>query len=134
MSIEASINTLLSANAAVTTIIGNRIYPVYMPTGTQFPALVIQRISTPRWNTLDNASDTPHARMTFTCWGPTLEQVIKLSYAVKSCIAGFVGTVGNTYIQQVLLIDERDSYLWQAGQMLGLFRRDIDFEIAYEEN
>jgi hypothetical protein len=133
--IEEELVHILSQDATVSGIVATRIYPVVMPTGTQFPALVYQRISTPRWNTLDNASDTPHARFAFSCWGPTQVQVEQLAAAVMNVLAGYTGTDSDTgiTIQSCYLMDERDTWLWESGEETGNFRHDLDFEIAYTE-
>jgi hypothetical protein len=138
VSIETAITALLATDSTVSGIVGSRIYPSVMPTGTAFPAVVYQRISTPRWNAMDNACDTPHARIAITCWAATMAQIIALSRAVENVLAGFVGTApesppSGTYVQAAYVIDERDTWLWEAGQMLGLYRRDIDFEISWTE-
>jgi hypothetical protein len=131
--IEGALVSLFANDPVVPTIVASRVFPIVMPIGSSFPSLVYQRISTPRWNALDDAAGTPHARFQFTCWAATMNEVIALSQAVKDALAGFVGWSEGINIGQALLVDTRDSWLWEAGQQLGLYRRDLDFEIVWND-
>lgn len=129
MSVEAAIYSLLTTTPSSA---GDRIYPVILPEGCSFPAIRYQRISTVRWNTLDNANDTPNARFEVSCWAEDFPDAIILEVAVRAALAGFSGTIGDTTIQHCVPVDSRDGWEFQMSTA-GLFRRDVDFEIAYTE-
>lgn len=133
MSLETGIYKLLSANSAVAALVGTRIYPVIVPEGATFPAVVYQRIDTARnANTFDNSAELPVARMQITCWAENFADVVSLQVAVQNVLAGFHGLADDTTVQACLVSDMRDTWEYEISTV-GLFRRDVDFEIAYEE-
>lgn len=133
MSVETGIFKLLSGNAAVSSLVGTRIYPLIVPEGATFPSVVYQRIDTARnANTFQNGAELPVARFQLTCWAENFADAAALEKAVRQTLAGFVGLADDTTIQACLVTDTRDTWEHEIST-LGLFRRDIDFEIFYTE-
>lgn len=132
MSIETGIVSLLTADPTVSGLVATRIYPVIIPEGSAFPCLLYHWIDKPRWNTLDNADDTPHGRLQISSWAQNFADVITLEAAVRAALAGFVGLAGGVTVQSIIVIDTRDTWEYMLGTT-GLYRRDSDFEICYQE-
>lgn len=92
MSLESSFYTLLSTNAALTAIVGTRIYPVVTPTGAVPPCLVWQRVGSEAAD-LGGRAVRELARVDIDCYAETFDGAAAIGEAVRACIEGSVGAV-----------------------------------------
>lgn len=70
MALDDEIYTLLSGRAAITAIVGNRIYPVTMPEDFTYsgPFIVVTRISNKSQECLAGSAGIARARYQFSCY------------------------------------------------------------------
>lgn len=119
----------------VMAIVVKRVYPLSLPPTPVLPALVYQRISSPRVHTHQGAAGggLAYPRFQFTAWGTTFPSVRDLMQRVRVYWDGFAGTVGaggNTVVIQCALIDsERDDYEPETQR----YFRSQDYIIWHEE-
>lgn len=134
LTIMAAIVTILLGDATVTGLVGDRIYPVYVPQGVSGSAITIQLISAPRVSSFDGPGGLVFSRYQFNAWGATygnIEQVLK---AVRLAIDGYVGTVGGRVIQNIEMEDEADiNNITPGVDKLRRMGKRMDFNIFYNE-
>jgi hypothetical protein len=130
LSLETAIYSILSGDTAVAALVGTRIFPVVLEQGSTFPSLAYTRIDTPTEKTFADSHGLPHPRIQVECYAEGPADCHALADAATDAMAGYRGTLGDVTIQGVLVLDAgRDT--WQDNP--PLYRRDIDFEIWYEE-
>lgn len=122
MTLDEAIFTVLSSNAGVAAICGDRSYPVQAPQTAAAPYVVWQRISSTPVNTHDGAAELDTVLVQFSCYGLTFTQAHDLRRAVRSALEsvalgnGAVGIVANV----------RDGF--EDAPTPPLFRSDVDIE------
>jgi hypothetical protein len=90
---EALRTKLLSYNA-VSTLVGQRMYPDALVQNAQLPAIVYYVTSTERDHALDGVTKSAHARVTFDCYATTRRVASSISKAIRETgIDVFRGTV-----------------------------------------
>ena len=88
MSIESSLFTALTGNAALTALIGTRLYPDAMPQGAVLPCIVYQRISTPRTQGFGSSQPVivSRPRLQFSCWALTASAALAVCAALRTAL------------------------------------------------
>lgn len=131
MSVERVTYTLLKNDAAVTAIVGTRIYPVMLPQQQPTPAIVYEIISSPRMGVID-ARDATHltrTRVQINLLSADYYTLRTLRDAVMAAMQFERGSIGGVTVHSVLPAGEGpDSY----DQPLRLFMRPLDFLITHE--
>ena len=130
---EEAIGTRLLATAAVTALVGTRVYCGSRPQGATTPDIMINRISGAPVYTCDGESGLAEARLEIDCWGATYGAAKNVARAVIESLSAFFGTVGGTTFQHILLDVERD--FREGGNMNEpdyLFRTNLDFVVWFE--
>lgn len=115
---------------AIKAVIVDRISVVDAPQGTLFPCIVINRISTPREDSLDGPAGLANPRIQFSCIAENEVGARNLGDKVRQWLNGFRGTLGSSVIGGAQLVDERDS----RDADPPLYRTDLDFQIWVEES
>ena len=110
--IETGLFTKISADT--TSLVAGRVYLVKLPQTCTFPAIAIQRISSPRVHSHQGASGLAYPRFQITGYAATFASVKAIMKAVRIGLDGYSGTIGtspNTVAVGCALIEsERDSY------------------------
>jgi len=116
MSIEADMVTYILTLTSITDIIGARIYYQKLPEVPTLPAIVYNRISSPRSRTHDGDSNLSKPRIQYSCWGETPENVMSLADAFEDEFKSFSGTAGSSTVYATIvenrlsLIDEESKF------------------------
>lgn len=130
MSFEVGLRALLLADSGISAIVGSRIYPVILEEGATFPALVYQRISGPRVQSLDGASGLAVLRIAISCYTTLFATARDLAAKIRVLLNGYRGTLSEgTVVGGTLLLDERDVFF----EPVRLYRTDLDFQFFVEE-
>lgn len=116
--IEKTIYSELIAAPALTALISTRVYPLVLPEGCARPAIVIQKISTDGFNSLDGANDLEYPRFQFSCYGESYSSAVSVALQLKEAVKG-------SALLKEYLSSERDDYEPETK----LFRRTVDFMI-----
>ena len=112
--------------------IGNRIYPMNIPEGTDRPCLAYNLIGSSEDKDLNGFTGYTESSYMFSVLAPTYKQMVDIRRKVIELVKGFLRrTIGeqNIYIQDVLIDDPQETYEIN----LMLFRGIIDFTIYYKE-
>jgi len=114
---EIGLASLLQASTAITSLVGQRIFPVAIPksevplNGPIPPTLVYKTIGSQSTPTFDTAG-LQRTRIEFTCWGTTYIQAITLRDALIGVLQGYRGVLSDgTNLQTVLVITGTDDFL-----------------------
>lgn len=92
--IEEALYKYLRDDAGVSALVSDRIYPLVAPQGAIMPAIVHQRITTARPQTLDGSSGVALPWFQFRCWAATYDEACALAEAVRLALLRFRGGYG----------------------------------------
>jgi hypothetical protein len=131
--IDESLMQLLSADAAVYSIVGSRLYAVQAPQGTALPCIVYQRENLSRGPYMHMGGMTGITRVTFSvsAIGESLLAVRNLARAIRTALQ-FKRTDS---IRLAVVKDDDDAQEPPAnGEQLPIYRTDVSVEITYTES
>lgn len=133
MSADAVVTALLAGAGAVTSLVGDRIYPVVLPQGKPTPAIVYEQVSLTRPPAIDAGAPThlTQARMQVNLLGPDYAQLLALRNAVVLALQFQRGLIAATTVHSVQHSGE-GPVMFDRG--LELFHRSVDFIITHEAN
>jgi len=128
--IAQALYTRLTNDTDVSNEVGSRVYPFTPPQGVTKPYITYQLI---------NMSERPHAmggdpqlvvdRYQLDIYGETYSDVITVDDAVMGALSRWTGSAAGVTVDSILHTDRRDTY----EDDTELYRRSIDFEIAWRE-
>lgn len=108
--IEEHINARLKATAAVTAIVGDRIYPSHIPQRATLPAVSHLRLSGMPEHAMGADADVRQTRVQVSCWSSQYSQGKTLAAAVRGALSRYAGTIGDDEILDVYEENELDDY------------------------
>jgi hypothetical protein len=132
--IDADLRTLLLADATVAGMVGTRIYPLFVPQDSAFPAIRYQRLVTPRTRSLLGPSGLAAPTFQYDCYGEQPSGVTEaklLAEAVRHVLDGYRGTAGASFIEGAMVVDERDL---EFEEKAGLARASLDVKVWHRES
>ena len=112
---EAVLRTALVGTAAVTSLVGTRIYPVLAPASAALPFVTWRRSGIEREQTLDGPMGLPRVSVEYSIYGTTYEEARQVADAMRRVLDGYGGTSDNTEVKQTSLEDESDDFVQLAG-------------------
>jgi len=128
--IEEALYSLLSGDAAIAAIVGNKIFPLTLPQFSDLPAINFIRIATTgREITHSGTSRTASPIFQINCFATTSLAAKQLVVAVVSKLSGYSGTVGGVKIFFAKVVNEADIF----DTELGVFQVAVDVEIVHAE-
>lgn len=112
MTIGIKLYSALAADAGVSALVSDRIYPVLLPQTPTYPAISTQLIS----NSPQQGSTTVReARYQVNCWAVTYPAAKSLATAVKAALEEYTATATAPRIKMSLVVNERDDYDSETG-------------------
>lgn len=126
MDIEQALVAHLLSDEKITSIIQDRLFPQAVPQDEDVPAIVYQRISSPRTLTLTGESAS-NPRIQLSCYAKTFGQAKQMAITLYNSLDFFRGKLGNKTKSAVLMEDSRDDYEPETGR----YRCDVDFFIMH---
>ncbi len=112
---EAVLRTALVGNAAVSSLLGTRIYPVLAPASAALPFVTWRRSGIDREQTLGGPMGMPRVSVEYSIYGVTYEEARQVADAMRRVLDGYGGTSDNTEVKQTSLEDESDDFVQLAG-------------------
>ncbi len=91
-SLQTAFRTLLSADAAVAALVGDRIRPDQLGEADTLPAIIVEIASATPATDLNGAGDTGQAVVDVVCIGTTRAAATAVEQAVRSALNGYRGT------------------------------------------
>lgn len=132
--IENAWFTRLTGHAAVSALVGTKVFPSVAPPETTPPYITFRVVSAPRLHHMLGASGFVDARLQTDCWDSRAETANTVSEAVRNAMDTFRGTVSDVVIRKCLLSDASGEFVVpKAKTEGGLHRRRLDFDVGYLE-
>ena len=130
--IEEGLWAHLAAQAGITALVGQRVYPNFIPQDAALPAMAYQRMSGgERVFNHSSASGLSRAVFRLTLRGMTYEAAHDLAAAVRASTDNFRGTMGTVAVDIARLgPDDVDGY----SQVTGAHWVSLDLEIWFKES
>lgn len=94
MTVEQGLVAELLAASGVTDIVGTKVHPGKIPQGLDSPAVVYNRVSSPRELALDGTAASVAVRLRLDCWHTSQSGAWSLAAAVRAALNS-VGVGGN---------------------------------------
>ncbi|NBQ69146.1 MAG: DUF3168 domain-containing protein [Nitrosomonadaceae bacterium] len=135
MSASKALRARLVADATMTGLVGNRIYPGRAPQKPTMPYIVYHRISTVRSATLDSGNTkVPEVRMQCDVIATTQAEVETILNQMRLVMDNFRGTSAGVTVLGVSVSDEQDQPEYYEGSDTVFYHSSLDFSIIYRES
>jgi hypothetical protein len=113
---EAVIRNRLVADAAVSALVGSRVYPVLAPATATLPLVTWRRSSISRQQTLAGPLGMPTVFLSMDVYAETYEAVRELADTVRKSLDGWGGTSQDgVRVANVTITNEADGFVTLAG-------------------
>jgi hypothetical protein len=131
---EAFLFQRLTSQTAVSSLIGQRVFPLIAPTGTPLPLVVFQRTAVERPQSLTGNVGNPVITLQLTTYGTSYTSVKSIARAVRLAVDGWTGTTAGVTIQRTTLVTEADGVDMPADdQMLPYYSVQQSFQFRINE-
>jgi hypothetical protein len=131
---EAVLRSALTSNAAVSALIGSRIYPVLAPASASLPLVTWRRSGIERQQTLGAPMGMPRVSVEFSIYGTTYENAREIADAMRVVLDGYGGSQGTTTVNQTSLEDESDDFVTLAGADLPpVYQITQSYDVWWQE-
>ena len=125
MTLGKYLRLLLTSDAGVAPLVGDRVYTEVLPQAGGVPALVFTEVSGDDDVALDGPTGTRSRRVQVDAWAATREASSSLGLAAKAALAGHAGAAAGFALEGVFLLTER----WDFDTESRLYRTSQDYEI-----
>lgn len=134
MSASKALRARLIADATMTGLVGNRIYPGRAPQKPTMPYIVYHRISTVRAATLDTGNaKVPEVRIQCDVIASSQSEVETVLSRMRIVMDNFRGTSSGVTVLGVSVDDEQDQPEFYEGSDTVFYHSSLDFSIIYRE-
>lgn len=127
--LEEVLASRLTTFAALTALVGPRIYPVVLPQTPTYPCVTYQRISTTRESAMGVEVGIAHARVQCSAWAQTYTAAKGVKEQLRAALERWRGTVLGVVVQDSFFLNELD--LYEAD--VRIWHLPVDFMIHYAE-
>lgn len=127
MRIEEALSTKLRSTAAVSALVGNRIYPGKAPQGTTSAYVVYDLLGGENVGAHDGFTGLRSGRISFACCAPKYGEAKAVAEAVRLALAGWRGVQGALEISVPQVFEDED--LWD--DTLSLYVIVVDMELYW---
>jgi hypothetical protein len=119
-SADESLRSVILSSAAVTALVGSRVFPLKLPDKPTLPAIVYQRNATSqRQYSTTGDSHLYKAHFLVSCWGTSHDSARALGEAVIDMLSGYAGTYSSS-IQVVEDVDDEEPDTGRYRTLLGI--------------
>ena len=131
---EAFLFQRLTSQTAVSSLVGQRVFPLIAPTGTPLPLVVFQRTNVDRPRSLTGNVGNPVVTLQLTTYGTSYTSVKQIARAVRLAVDNWTGTTANVTIQRTTITGESDGVeMPQDDQMLPYYSVQQSYEFRINE-
>ena len=133
---EAVMRNALVTNADVQALISGRIYPLrYVgPAPIQFPLIIWRRARVLRDVGMNGPTGLPRVTVELYVYGTTYETARDLADKSRRVLDGFAGSLDNTEVRLVSLMDEADDLVEIDGAETSLYLVRQTYDLFWVEN
>lgn len=115
MTIEEAIVARVLAFAGTAALVGDRVFPGFIPAGAAHPAIAYQRIGGPPNYVMLGETGAAEARIQITCWGVKYADAAAVAEQVRLALSGFRGQLGTVMVDSLFLEGPTDTTDQQPG-------------------
>lgn len=135
MPIGPGLYTYLQSKAAITAVVGTRVYPMRSPQGSSnYPCISYQTISSRSTYSHSGDNQLRFERVQINCFARTAKAAKDLAELVRLSLSGYAGLMGSTAVQSCFLENERDiAYESADTEAQDVLCVQVDYMIAYTE-
>lgn len=130
MTIEEALFAWLSANEAVSDLVGDRIYHGKLKQNPTYPAIRYKDITAQQPMAHDGPGDFLSRRFQFDCFGQTPKQARTVAAALRRQLNGFRGLMDEVQVWGIFFLNENSDF----GDAAKKDRVAVDFKINYKES
>lgn len=130
MNAELAVVAILRANPDVSALVGDRIYPLFIPLGSAYPCLTYERVSGSHASSGEMAVQDPDAgdiRIQVTAWADQYLQGKALTEAVRAALRRWRGTVDGIVVWDIQLAGDGPDL---SDSDLKLFGSSVDYMVS----
>lgn len=133
---EAVIRSALVGNAAVTALLGSRVFPVIAPADAAIPLATYRRSAVQRQQTLAGPMGMPTVILALDLYAATYEGVRDLADKCRKVLDGYgVVTADSITVNNVSLDNEADGFVQLAGgESPPVYSVTQTYSILWQEN
>lgn len=132
---ESVLRSALIGNAAVSSMVGSRVYPLLAPKTASLPFITWRRAGISREHTLAGPMGMPNVSVEVQSFATTYEDVRELADRVRLVLDGYGGTVNNVEVKNVSLENEADDFVQLAGGDLPpVYQVTQTFNVLWQES
>ena len=133
---EAVLRNALVTDADVQALISGRIYPLrYVGAAPiQFPLIIWRRARVLRDVGMNGPTGLPRVTVELYVYGTTYETARDLADKSRRVLDGFAGSLDNTEVRQVSLMDEADDLVEIDGAETSLYLVRQTYDLFWVEN
>lgn len=124
-SLEESLVDILTGDAGLSALVGNRVQPAPLPQASALPALTYQRISHRPVHTHSGAVGLRQVRIQFDIWASTALSAQGVGQALHAALDHYRGTVAGVRIDAAL----SDNEMMDTDAESTYYRRMVDYLI-----
>lgn len=128
--LETGLYAYVQAGAALTALIGDRVYPITAPQAVSLPYMTFQRVSTQPTHDLSGPDPLSKCRVQFDCYGEQPLGAKQVSEALRALIDGYQGMMGTVSVRAVMRANERDLSVPETET----YRISCDYWISFLED
>lgn len=115
--------------AASPTIVGTRVYPLYVDQAPTYPCINYERVSTTREHGMSGPHGRASARFRCHCWGATYAVAKATANSLRTLLDGFSGKVSGVDIGWIRTDGENDDF----ADAPEVYRTILDFLVSHKE-
>ena len=105
-----AVYSLLAGDAAVSALVGTRVYPNVAPQNTAYPHIVYQLINVSHIEVLAGSFGNARSLVQVSCRSHDYDEARDLAEKCRLVLQGYAGTAASIEISGVNLVDDRDIY------------------------
>ena len=129
--IEETLRTYLLTKAALTALVGTRIFPDDVSDGAALPAVVYQKISDIKDHTLTGISPLESPMIQFSAYATTKASARAISNQIKAALSDYSGTMSGITIQYIKLVNEMSTAETSGDRTQKIYVDDLEFEVNF---
>lgn len=132
--IEESLYYQITNDSAVAAVLGDRLFPVVVPAGTDLPNATYQLITETDPATLDGTVGLLNATFQVSVWATTYDVAKNLANLVRTALKNVSGTIASMDVDRMAVSQVRDlSWISDENEQQSRYGRAIDVAIFYRE-
>lgn len=125
MTLGRYLRLVLTSDAGVAALAGDRVFTEVLPQASAVPAVVFTEVAGDDDVALDGPTGASSRRVQIDSWAKTRAEATALGVAVKASLASHVGAAAGFSVEGAFLLSER----WDFDAETSLYRTSQDFEI-----